>query len=126
MCATHPTVLLGFLKLYRCLDHALKIYMWFKYTPLIILTDILTMEVNCQWVHCVNTFSYSFIPIILKLHVCLDHALKICVWFGYNPQIFDTFSQFELHRFSGIRSEWTVGTLCAQLLLQFYPDSFET
>ena len=34
---------------------------------------------------------------------CLDDALKICMCFGYNPQVnFDTFSQFELSRFSGI------------------------
>ena len=31
--------------------------------------------------------SYSFIPILLKLYRCCDHALKICMWFGYNPQI---------------------------------------
>ena len=26
----------------------------------------------------------------------------------------------------GNESEWTVGTLCARLLIQFYSDSFET
>ena len=31
--------------------------------------------------------SCSFIPILLKLLRCLDHALTICMWFGYNPQI---------------------------------------
>ena len=31
--------------------------------------------------------SYSFIPILSKLHLCLGHGLKICMWFGYNPQI---------------------------------------
>ena len=29
----------------------------------------------------------SFIPIILKLYRCLDHALKMCTWFAYNPQV---------------------------------------
>ena len=29
----------------------------------------------------------SGIPILLKLYRCLHHALKMCMWFGYNPQI---------------------------------------
>ena len=29
--------------------------------------------------------SYSFISILLKLHRCFVHGLKICMWFGYNP-----------------------------------------
>ena len=49
------------------------------------------MKVNVQWAHCVYHFSYSFIPILLKFYRCLDHALKMCMWFGYYPQIdFDT------------------------------------
>ena len=49
--------------------------------------------------------SYSFIPNVLKLYRCCDHALKICMWFGYNPQI--NFCYFfrnlnELSHFSGI------------------------
>ena len=54
---------------------------------------------------CVRNSSNSFIPILLKLYRCLDHALKMCMWFGYNPKInFDItlFSQSELSRFSGI------------------------
>ena len=31
--------------------------------------------------------THSFIPIISKLHWCFGHGLKICMWFGYNPQI---------------------------------------
>ena len=32
-------------------------------------------------------------PITLKLHMYFGHGLKICMWFGYNPQIiFITFS----------------------------------
>ena len=45
------------------------------------------MKVNGHWVFCVRNFSYSFIPILLKLYRCLDHALKICMLFGYNPQV---------------------------------------
>ena len=30
--------------------------------------------------------SYSFIPILLKLYRCLDHALNICTGFGHNTQ----------------------------------------
>ena len=40
-----------------------------------------------EYVPCVRNSSYSFIPILLKLHRCLDHALKICMWFGYYHQI---------------------------------------
>ena len=36
------------------------------------------------------------------------------------------FSQFELSHFFGHFSERIEGTLCAQLLLQFYTDTFET
>ena len=47
--------------------------------------------------------SYSFIPILLKLRCC-DHALKICMWFGYNPQInfCHFFRNLNLAIFSGI------------------------
>ena len=31
--------------------------------------------------------SYNFMHIILKLHMCFGHGLKMCMWFGYNPQI---------------------------------------
>ena len=48
--------------------------------------------------------SYSFIPILLKLYRCCDHALKICMWFGYNPQInfCHFFRNLNLAIFSGI------------------------
>ena len=26
-------------------------------------------------------------PILLKLHRCFGYGLKMCMWFGYNPQI---------------------------------------
>ena len=48
---------------------------------------ILTMRVNGQGVPCVRNSSYSFIPILLKLYKCLYNALKIRIWFAYNPQL---------------------------------------
>ena len=44
------------------------------------------MKMNGLWVPCVRNF-YSFMPIALKLCVCYGHGLKLCMWFGYNPQI---------------------------------------
>ena len=85
------------------------------------------MKVNGQWVPCVRNSSYSLIPILLKLYRCYDHALKICMLFGYNPQIsFVIFSHFELSHFIGHFSEWIEGTLFAQLLVQFNTANFET
>ena len=47
--------------------------------------------------------SYSFMHIILKLHMCFGHCFKMCMWFGYNPQIIlSFFPQFELCHFSGV------------------------
>ena len=76
-----------------------------------------------------RNFSYRFILILLKLYRCLYHALKISMWFGYDPQInfyhFFRNLNFAIWHFDN-ESEWTVGTFSAQLLLQFYSDSFET
>ena len=36
---------------------------------------------------CVRNSSYSFMPIHLKLYRCFCHGLKICMWFGYCPEI---------------------------------------
>ena len=61
--------------------------------PLVTLLELshfsgfLTMNVNGQWVPRGRNSSYSFIQILFKLYRCYDHALKICMWFGYNPQI---------------------------------------
>ena len=53
------------------------------------------------------------------------------MWFGYYPEII--FCHFFLCNLNLVilgvcyyQSEKIVGTLCAQLLLQFYIDSFET
>ena len=55
-------------------------------------------------VPCVRNSSNSFIPILLKLYRCCDHASKICMWFGYNPQInfCHFFHNLNLVMFSGI------------------------
>ena len=45
------------------------------------------MKVNGLWVPCVHKSSYSFSPILLKHKRSFDHALKMCMWFEYNPQI---------------------------------------
>ena len=47
--------------------------------------------------------SYSFTPILFKLYRCFGNGLKMCICFGYNPQIFfATFSQIEFSRFLGV------------------------
>ena len=85
------------------------------------------MKVNRQRVPCVRNSSYSFIPIILKLYRCLHHTLKMCMWFGYNPQI--NFRHFfrklnlVVFRYFDNESEWTV---CATPPSVFNSDSFET
>ena len=43
-----------------------------------------------------NNSSNSFIPILSKLHSCFGHGLKICMWFGYNPQIISQVDQSPL------------------------------
>ena len=47
--------------------------------------------------------SYNLVPILLKLRRHCDHALKICMWLGYTPQIkfCHFFLQFELSHFFG-------------------------
>ena len=73
--------------------------MWFGYNPQIIF---------CHFFHKLNltifrplsipmwmdkgipygrNSSYSFILILSKLHWRFGHGLKMCMWFGYNPQI---------------------------------------
>ena len=66
-------------------------------------SGIIYNKVNGQGIPCGRNSSYSFIPIILKLHWCFGHGLKTCMWFGYNPQIiFVTFSQVEHSHISSI------------------------
>ena len=42
--------------------------------------------------------SYNFIPILLKLCRHCDHALKICMWLGYTPQINYTPGIYKVYR----------------------------
>ena len=82
--------------------------------------------------------SYSLILILLKLYRHNDHALKIWMWFGYNPPI--NFCHFFhnlnlaifLSHFSGIltmkvNGQW-IPCVCnsSYSLIQFNTDSFET
>ena len=48
------------------------------------------------------------------------------VWIYSSDYFLSFFSQFELSHFFGHFSGWIEGTLCAQLLLQFNTDTFET
>ena len=84
-------------------------------------SGILTMKVNGQWVPCVRNSSYSFMPIHLKLYMYYGHGLKISL-----DYFLSFFSQFEHSHFFGHFSGWIEGNLCAQLLLQFNTDTFET
>ena len=73
--------------------------MWFRYNPQIIFfllfsqvelshfPGIIYNNVNGQGIPCGRKFSYSVMLILLKLDWCFCHGLKICMWFGYNPQI---------------------------------------
>ena len=88
-------------------------------------SGIFTMKVNGQWVPlCATPPTVS----CQLLYMCYGHGLKICMWFGYNPWIIfcHFFHNLNLVIFFGHFSEWIEGTLCAQLLLQFNTDTFET
>ena len=89
------------------MNQALKICMWFGYDTQINVyyfcsqfelshfSVILTMKVNGQGVPCVRNSSYNFILVLLKLYRCLYNALKIRIWFAYDPQ-------FNFYRFFAI------------------------
>ena len=104
MGAAPPTVLYRFFETSLFFfDHGLQICMWFGYIPqiifvnlsqvgLIYFSSIFYNKVNGQGIPCGRNSSYRFLPILSKLHWCFGHGLKICMWFGYNPQIiFATF-----------------------------------
>ena len=88
--------------------------MWFGYKPQNIFVTFWLVEpshfsgiiynnVNGQGIPCGRNVSYSFVPILSEHHWCSGHGLKICMWFGYNPQIFFViFLQVELSHFSDI------------------------
>ena len=116
---------------YACgLDIILRLFFsLFSQVELSHFSGIIYNNVNGQGIPCWLNSSYSFILILLKLHWCFGHGLKICMWFGYNPQIIfcHFFCKLNLAIFPtlSITNEWTGDTLLAQLL-QFYTDSFET
>ena len=94
MGATHPTFLLILLKLHGHFGHGLKSACGLDYychffckLNLPTFSGGISSKVNIKWIPCVNKSTYSFMPIILKLHMCFGHGLKMCIWFGYIPQI---------------------------------------
>ena len=81
---------------------------------------------NGQGIPC-GCNSYSFIPILSKLHWWCSHGLKICIRLRYNPQIiFATFLQVELSHFSGINKVNGQGKLVGATAPTVLYDSFET
>ena len=75
------------LKLYRCFCHDLKICMWFGYYPEIIFCHFYC-NLNLVIFKCFYYQSEKIVgTLCAQLHSCFGHGLKICMWFGYNPQI---------------------------------------
>ena len=75
------------LKLYRCFCHDLKICMWFGYYPEIIFCHFFC-NLNLVIFKCFYYQSEKIVgTLCAQLHSCFGHGLKICMWFGYNPQI---------------------------------------
>ena len=78
----------------------------------------------------VRNSSYSFMLILSKFYRCFCYGLKICMWFGYYPEIIFCyfFRKLNIAIFLAFyyQSELIVGTLCAYLPIQFYIDSFDT
>ena len=68
------------------------------------ISSIIYNKVNGQGIPCGRNSSYSFIPILSKLHWCFGHGLKICMLLRYNPQIifFSLFLKVELSHISSI------------------------
>ena len=74
-----PTVFFSdSLETFRCLDHTLKMCMWFGFNPQMDFCHLfrnLNLAVfqaiynESEWtVPCVHSFSYNFIPVLLKLY----------------------------------------------------------
>ena len=111
MCVSSYSFTSILLKLHRCFVHGLKICMWFRYNPqmifcpppfrrkgeghsfrLSVLQSVLPSvfpsfhppKVLCTL--CAQLL-LQFMPIHLKLYRCFCHGLKICMWFGYYPEI---------------------------------------
>ena len=78
---------------------------------------------------CERNSSYNFIPILLKLYRCFCQGLKMCMTFGYNPQInfCHIFHSLNLVIFRAqllLKLMDIRVPLWAQLLLQFLSQSF--
>ena len=79
------------LKLHWCFGHCLRyacgldtilrlLFGTFSKVKLSHFSGIIYNKVNGQGISCGRNSSYSFIPILLKLHWCFGHGLKICMW----------------------------------------------
>ena len=82
---------------------------------------------HLTWVSCECNSSYSFAPIVLKLCMCFPHGMRMCMWIGHNCWInfchfFDIVNLVIFHPDYIGRGY----LLCAQLLLQFCTNCFET
>ena len=80
------------LKLYRSLENGMHI-IWIKssgyfcyFFSQVKLIHFIAKQ-NGFNVFCVGSSSYSFMPLPLKLYRCLGHGLKMCISFGYTPQV---------------------------------------
>ena len=131
-----------FLKLCTCFLHGLKMCIWFGYNPCIYFFTFSTLPtlslsglrfyenvvtVGTLWEQLLIQFLYwsfwNFVHVFAMVWRCaygLDIILEL---------IFVTFSTLWTLSFSDLRfyeSLETVGTLWAQLLIQFYTDLYET
>ena len=119
MCATPPTDFCRsfwnltdrFAMVWRCacsLDIIIRLIFvtFFCIFNLVIFSGANTIKRNILWVPCERNSSYSFMPILLKLYGCFSHGLKMCMWFGYHPQInfLPHLSHFKLGHFWGANS----------------------
>ena len=121
--------LVSWFKLYLCIWHGLKMCLWFGYNPQIIfcrvfrILNLVSFQARILS-NCIDSgySSYSFMPIFWKLYRCFCHGLKMCMWFGYNPQI--NFCHVFRTLNTVIFQSW-IQSKCidtGQLLLQFYAD----
>ena len=53
-------------------------YLWYHWLPMVPLVKFPIIPLGESRMHAL---------ILLKLHRCFGHGLKICMWFGYSPQI---------------------------------------
>ena len=103
------------LKLYRCFCHDLKICMWFGYYPEIIFCHFFC-NLNLVIFKCFYYQSEKIVgTLCAQLHSCFGHGLKICMWFGYNPQIIN--NNGGGHKFSEFACFITLSKVCISNLL---------